>query len=102
MTAPIVVCSTCTSQPRLAQAAGHEIVPEVRVAGVDVDRDQREIDRRALAQDVEDLDQRPAVLAAGQSDHDAIAVFDQRMVDDRLGDLFGEPGLERRAVTHVP
>ena len=40
--------------------------------------------------------QRPAVLAAGQADHDAIAVLDQTVLGDRLGDLLGDPRFERR------
>ena len=63
-------------------------------------RDERERDRRALAQHVEDLDQRPAVLAAGQPDHDAVAVLDQVVLGDRLGDLLGEARFERRGVAH--
>ena len=100
MTAPIVVCSTWHSQPRSAQALRDQIVPEVRVAGVDVDGDDREVDRRALAQHVENLDQRPAVLAARQADHDAVAVLDQAELDDRARRLLGEPRFERRAITH--
>ena len=71
------------------------------VAGVDVDRDEREPDRRALAQDVEHLQQRPAVLAARQPDHDAVAVLDHVVVDDRLGRLLGEARLELAAIRHV-
>ncbi len=80
---------------------GERLVLIALVAGVDVDRDERKLHRRALAQDVENLQQRPAVLAAGQSDHDAVAVFNQVEVDDRLGGLLREAGLERCAVCHV-
>ena len=100
MTAPIVVCSLWNSQPRSAQAVGHRLVLVALVAGVDVDGDDREVDRRALAQHVEDLDQRPAVLAARQPDHDAIAVLDEVEVGDGPGRLLGEARFERRAVGH--
>ena len=62
-----------------ARGAGlvDEVVPEVLVAGVDGDRDEAERDRRALPQHVENLHQRPAVLAARQADHDAVAVLDE-------------------------
>ena len=88
------------SQPRASQVLRDEIVLVFLVAGVDVDRDEREPDRRALAQDVEDLQQRPAVLAARQPDHDAVAVLDHLVVDDRLGRLLREPRLEIAAICH--
>ena len=47
-----------------------------------------------LLEHVEDLDQRPAVLAARQPDHDAIAVLDQAVLGDRLGDLLGDARFE--------
>ena len=97
MISPICVCSIVYSQPRASQVSAMQVVLVVLVAGVDVDGDEREVDRRALAQDVEDLEQRPAVLAAGQPDHDAIAVLDQAVIDDRLGDLLGDAGFESDA-----
>ncbi len=78
---------------------GDDVVLVVLVAGVDVDRDQREVDRRALAQVVEHLHQRPAVLAARQADHDAVAVLDQVEVDDRLGRLLGDRALRAECDT---
>jgi hypothetical protein len=60
----------------------------VLVAGIDVDGDQREIDRRPLAQLVKDLQQCPTVLPAGQTDHHPIAVFNEVEVFDGLGGLF--------------
>ena len=66
---------------------GDLLVLVALVARIDVDGDDREVDRRALPQHVEDLDQRPAVLAARQADHDPVAVFDQVEVGDRLGGL---------------
>ena len=70
------VCSTRYSQPRAAQVSD-QLVAVALVARVDVHGDEREVDRRALLQHVENLDQGPAVLAAGQADHDPIAVLDQ-------------------------
>ena len=78
-----------------------QIVLVFLVAGVHVHRDERERDRRPLPQHVEDLQQRPAVFAARQADHDAVAVLDHRVVDDRLGGLLREPGFEIRAIGHV-
>ena len=88
------------SQPRSSQVFAIDVVLEVLVARVDVDGDERERDRRALAQVVEHLHQRPAVLAARQADHDAVAVLDQVEVGDRLGRLLGDAGFERAAVGH--
>jgi hypothetical protein len=51
-------------------------------------------------QDVQDLDQGPAVFAAGEADHDAVAVFDEVEVDNRLGRFLGEARLEGRPVWH--
>ena len=100
ITSPMTVCSMRYSQPRSSHVLRDDVVLVVLVAGVDVDGDERERDRRALPQDVEDLQQRPAVLAARQPDHDAVAVLDQVEVDDRLGRLLGDPGFERAAVGH--
>ena len=75
-------------------------VLEILVAGVDVDRDQREVDRRPLPQVVERLQERPAVLAAREADHDAIAVFNEVEVGNRFRGLLGDAGFERAAVGH--
>jgi hypothetical protein len=89
----MLVCSTCSSHPRAV------LVPFV--AGVDVHGDDREVDRRPLLEHVQDLNQRPAVLAAGESDHDAIAVLDQIVLGDRLGDLLGDARFEVGGVGHI-
>ena len=68
-----------------------QVVLVFLVAGVDVDRDEREVDRRALPQHVEDLQERPAVLAARQPDHDAVAVLDHLVVDDGARRVLGQP-----------
>ena len=75
---------------RLARARD-EIVFVFLVAGVDVDRDRRESHRRTLAQNVEDLKQGPAVLSAGETDHDSVAIFDHAEVDDRLRGSLCDP-----------
>jgi hypothetical protein len=77
-----------------------QVVLVFLVAGVHVHRDQREVDRGALAQLVEDLQQRPAVLAAREADHHAIAVFNQVEVGDRPGRLLADARFERGAVRH--
>ncbi len=80
--------------------ARDEIVLVFLVAGVDVHGDERESDRGTLAQHVEHLEQRPAVLAAGQPDHDAVALLEHLVVDDRLGRLFRQARLELAAIGH--
>ena len=101
MTSPMPgVLDAVFPSARLARA-GDDVVLVVLVAGVDVDGDEREANRRALPQHVEDLQQRPAVLAAGQPDHDAVAVLEHLVVDDRLGRLLREPRLELTAISHV-
>jgi len=52
------------------------------------------------SQHVQDLHQRPAVLAAGQADHDAVAVFDEAVPGDGARHLPGDPRLERRSIRH--
>ena len=51
-------------------------------------QDEERRTRTGPAQHVENLDQRPAVLAARQTDHDPIAVLDQAEFRHRSGDLF--------------
>ena len=80
--------------------ARDQIVAVAVVAGIDGDADQRERDRRALAQDVEDLQESPAVLAARQPDHHPIAILDQVVFGDGLRDFLGDSRFERRGVTH--
>ena len=77
-----------------------QVVLVLLVAGIDVDRDERERDRRALAEHVEDLEQRPAVLASREADHDAIAVLDHLVIDNRLRCLFRETRFEFALVSH--
>ena len=96
ITSPMSGVLDAVLPPALLAGARDEVVPIAFVAGVDGDRDERERDRRALPQDVEDVDQRPAVLAARQPDHHAIAVLDQAVLGDRLGDLLGEARFEWR------
>ncbi len=77
-----------------------QIVFVLLVAGIDVHGDERESHGRSLPQHVENLKQRPAVLAARQADHHAVAVLDHRVVDDRLRRFLGDPRLELRPVRH--
>src|SRR5437899_645364 len=63
--------------------ARDQLVLVLLVARVDVDRHQRETDRRPLTELVEQLEQRPAVLAARQADHHPVAVFDHPIIDNR-------------------
>ena len=87
--------------PAARLAGGRDqVVLVFLVAGVDVHGDERERNRRALPEQVEHLQQRPAVLAARQADHDAVAVLDHLVVDDRLGRLLGEPRLQLTPIRH--
>ena len=83
------------SQPLCLARARDQIVTEALVPRVDRHADQGKRDRRALPEDVQDLEQRPAVLASGQAHHDPIAVLDQAVVGYRLGDFLGEARFER-------
>jgi len=75
--------------PPLLARLRDEIVAVLVIPGVHRDGDEREGDRRALPEHVENLQQRPAVFAARQPDHDPIAVVDQLVFDDGFRDLFG-------------
>src|SRR5258705_6829777 len=86
--------------PALAARLRDDVVLELLVAGIDVDRDQREVDRRALPELVEDLQERPAVLATRQADHDAVAVFNEVEVLDRFRGLLCDACFEGTAVSH--
>ena len=100
ITSPMFVCSTWHSQPRASHVLLIGAVLKIFVAGVDVDADDRKADRRALAQHVENLDQRPAVLPAGEADHHAVAVFNQVEVVDRFGDFSRHLGFKVCRVPH--
>ena len=77
-----------------------EIVLELLVAGIDIDGDERKVDRSPSPQLIERLQKRPAVFAARQSHHDAVAVLDQFEIDDGFGGLLGDPIFETAAVRH--
>ncbi len=80
--------------------AGEGVVLVVLVAGVDVDGDDAEVDRRALPQLVQDVQERPAVLAARQADHHAIAVLDEQVKSVMaLVTFLATRGFERRPRT---
>src|ERR1035438_5657218 len=73
------------------QVLGQHMAGEAGLLLVEIDRDDLEVEPRALAQFAEDVEQRVAVLAAGDADHDAVARFDHREVDDRLADQAVQP-----------
>ena len=78
----------------------NEVVFELLVAGIDIDGDERKVDRGPPPQLIERLQERPAVFAARQSHHDAVAVLDQLEIDDGFGGLLGDPIFETAAVRH--
>jgi hypothetical protein len=51
---------------------------------VEVHRDEVEVDRRALAEPHQDVEERPAVLPAGDRDHDPVGGLDEAEVGDRV------------------
>jgi hypothetical protein len=60
------------------QVGGQHVVGEAGLLLVEVDRDQLEVDGRALLQLEQDVQQAVAVLAARQADHHAVAFLDHR------------------------
>src|SRR5262249_10490313 len=85
-----------------ARLAGlrNDVVLVRLVARVHIHGHERESHRRPLAKDVEHLEKRPAVLAARQPHHDAIAVLDHLVVDDGLRGLLGEARFKLAAICH--
>ena len=75
------------STPRPAQVVGQHVRREAGLLLVEVDGDDRELDRRPRAQLDQDVEQRIAVLAARDADHHPVAVLDHREVGDRAADL---------------
>ncbi len=73
------------------QVLGQDVLGKARLLLVEVDGDDLEVDRRALAQAQQDVEHRVAVLAARQADHHLVAVLDHVVVADRLADLAREP-----------
>jgi hypothetical protein len=73
--------------PMLLQVGGQHVGRKAGLLLVEVDGDDVEADRRALAQAQQDVQQRVAVLAARQADHDLVAGLDHVEVGDRLAHL---------------
>ena len=93
MTIEYVSCSTIAELDADARAgtSGSTSAGKSRLLLVEVDGDDLELDRRARAQLDQDVEQRVAVLAARDADHDAVAVLDHREVGDRTPDLPVQP-----------
>src|SRR5438132_2374425 len=68
------------------EVIGQDALGVPRVALIEVDGDELERNRRALAQLQEHVEQGVAVLAAGEAHHDAVAFPDHAVVADRLAD----------------
>src|SRR5262249_55508319 len=77
-----------------------QLVFVLLVARVDVDGHQRETDRRPLTKLVEQLEERPTVLAAREAHHHTVAVFDHLIIDNRLGGFPGQTRRELAAIAH--
>ncbi len=67
-----------------AQILRQHVGREARLLLVEVDGHDVEIDRRALAQQQQHVEQAVAVLAAGQADHHLVAVLDHVEVGNGL------------------
>jgi hypothetical protein len=61
---------------------------------VEVHGNQLEANRCAALQPVQDIEQGPGILAAGQANHDAIAVLDHRVVGNCLAHLMAQVTLK--------
>ena len=78
----------------LSQIFWQHILGETRLALIEIDRDDVEMQRRAFAQREQDVEQTEAVLAAGHADHDAVAFFDHVEIADRFADLAAQALLQ--------
>ena len=81
-----------------AQIVGQHVFGEIGLLLVQVYRHQLETHRRLFLQLQQHVEHRVAVLAAGEADHDLIAVFDHAVVGDGLADLAAQPFAELVAV----
>lgn len=61
---------------------------------IEIHRDQREVDRRALLQVTQDLQHGVAVFTAGQADHDAVAFFNHIEIGDRFAHVAAQALLQ--------
>ena len=66
----------------MLQVSRQDVIREIRLFLVEVDRDDVELDRCALAQGHQDVQQCVTILAAGQADHDLVAILDHVVVGD--------------------
>ena len=73
--------------PSCFQVRGQHLGREARLLLVEIHGDELEAHRRDLAHLQQDVEQGMAVLAAGQADHDAVALFDHVEVADGLADV---------------
>ena len=69
------------------EVGGQHFGRKTRLLLVEVHGDELEAHRRDLAQLQQDVEERMAVLAAGEADHDAVAVLDHVEVADGLADV---------------
>ena len=67
---------------------------KARLLLVEIDRDDVEVQRGAIFERKQDVEEPIAVLAARQADHDAVARFDHREIPDRLAHQAPETFLE--------
>ena len=70
-----------------AEGSRAHALRKTRLFLVEIDRDQLELDGGLFLQTHQHVQQAIAVLAAGQADHDAIALLDHAEIADRLAHL---------------
>jgi hypothetical protein len=75
----------------LRQIFRQHVLRKARLLLVEVHGHDLEVDRRALTQAQQHVEQRVAVLAARQAHHHLVALLDHVVVADRLADLAREP-----------
>jgi hypothetical protein len=72
------------------QVGRQHVFGKARLLLVEVDGGDRESHRCLLLQLQQDVEQRVAVLAAGQADHDPVAFADHAEIGDRAADLVAQ------------
>ena len=73
------------------EVVGQHVGGKAGLLLVEIDGDDVEMDRRVLAQIEQDVEQAEGILAAGQADHDLVAVLDHVVVGDGLADRAAQP-----------
>jgi len=76
------------------QILGQDMLGKAGLLLVQVDGDQFEFDRRGFLQIQQNVEQGIGILAAGQTDHDLVAVFDHVVIGDGVADVMTQALLQ--------